>query len=171
MILFSIKSHSEVLGLELQPMNLGVGGGHNSIHSLHLQICLYWYMGISQRSPRGCWEFLRCVGMSCKKKKPSKHIPCAMSSTNFVLDILGTHSGKWNCSEPMRGRSCARARFFSYILPEILLAACMQSRCLHVRWLGHVCTWLCAGLCKANYGWKQLLSQQLGSSLPWVRLF
>lgn len=128
-------------------------------------------MGISQRSPRGCWEFLRCVGMSCKEKKPNKHIPCAMSSTNFVLDILGKHSGKWNCSEPMRGRSCARARFFSYILPEILLAACMQSRCLHVRWLGHVCTWLCAGLCKANYGWKQLLSQQLGSSLPWVRLF
>lgn len=40
----------------------------------------------------------------------------------------------------------------------------------HVRWLKHVCARLCAGLCEANYSWKQLLSQQLASSPSRVTL-
>lgn len=40
----------------------------------------------------------------------------------------------------------------------------------HVQWFRHVCTRLCAGLCEASYGWKQLLSRQLGSSQSRITL-
>lgn len=90
----------------------------------------------------------------------------AMNSTNFRLDISGKDSGKCGSSEPMRGGSCARAHSFCCIFfsRDSFGSARPSPDAFHVRWLKHVCARLCAGLCEANYSWKQLLSQQLGSS-------
>lgn len=99
-------------------------GTHAHTHTHTLQLITYTYrfvfvgVYISQCSAIGCWEFLRSVGIGCKTKNP-----CARNTTHFLLDISGEHSGKWNCSEPVHGKYCARARSFCCILPKILLAA------------------------------------------------
>lgn len=91
----------------------------------------------------------------------------AMSSTHFLLDISGKESGKWGSSEPMHGEKPVweLILFFVAFFPKILLAALgpvqMPSTSGGFK---HVCARLCAGLCEANYSWKQLLSQQLASS-------
>lgn len=99
----------------------------------------------------------------------------AMNSTHFLLDISGKESGKWGSSEPMHGENPV------WELILFFFCCCIFSKdsfggtgpspdAFHVRWFKHVCARLCAGLCEANYSWKQLLSQQLASSPSQITL-
>lgn len=87
--------------------------------NIHMYICLYWYMYMSQCSVIGYWEFLRSVEIG---HGVGGWGPCVRNGINFLLDISGKHSGKWSCSEPMHGKSCARAHSFRCLFSKILLA-------------------------------------------------
>lgn len=119
-----------------------------------------------------CYRFLG-ISKKCRNSLQEKKFR-AMNSTNFLLDI----SGKWNRSEPMHQCMDNPARElvpFIASLRGFFWQPCVQSRCLPRPVVMRVCTRLCAGLCEANYGWKQLPSRQLGSSqsritLLWIKI-
>lgn len=149
--------------MRLTSFNIWISEGDIVQPQTYLWICCSWYLCVLRCSVIGCWVILRNIETGWKGKK---HY--AMNSTHFLLDISGEESGKWGSSEPMHGENPVRELIpfcFCCIFSKDSFGSTGPSPdAFHVRWFKHVCARLCAGLCEANYSWKQLLSQQLASS-------
>lgn len=154
--------------MRLTSFNIWIGEGDIVQAQIYLWICCSWYLCVLQCSVIGCWVILRNIEMDWKGK--------SIMQWAALISFL-TFQGKSLESEaalsPMHGEKPVweLILFFVAFFPKILLAALgpvqMPSTSGGFK---HVCARLCAGLCEANYSWKQLLSQQLASSPPRITL-
>lgn len=135
--------------------------------NIHLYICLHWYMYISQCSDIGYWEFLRSLEIGCRAcGRDLVQEMALISFLTFQGNILENEIYLSPCMESPMPELNPFVAFFQ----RFFWQGWAPSRCRPCQVVEHVCTRLCAGLCWTNYGWKQLLSQQLGSSQPWIML-
>lgn len=148
--------------MRLTSFNIWIGEGDIVQAQIYLWICCSWYLCVLQCSVIGCWVILRNIEMDWKGKSIMQWA-ALISFLTFQGKSLESEAALSQCT----GRSLCESSFFFllHFFPKILLAALgpvqMPSTSGGFK---HVCARLCAGLCEANYSWKQLLSQQLASS-------
>lgn len=148
---------------------LGTGASTYRFRRGHVSI-LYtpMYTSLCSLIVIGCWIFLRSIEISHKEK----NVPRAMNEWHsfpswHFSEILGKVKLLW-------ANPCKILYRSSFLLLPFSRDSFGSTRpspdAFHVRWFKHVCARLCVGLCEANYSWKQLLSQQLGSSQSRITL-